>query len=262
MGPNDNSGITGKLGLLIVFSLVFASILCFVPLGVTASTGVRFLHLAPGAGPVEIWIDGQLVKQDLEFRTNTDYVEVTPDQHRIICKTREGPDTVVLNSLFPFRKDKEYTVAVTGGDREDLELIYVIDNCPPTENLSQVTFTNAVPSTSPARLEVKYGPTLYSDLAFRMGGGCRLIPPDKHLFRLTEQGSGELIAEKELNLKPGTRHNIFAIGSEDGQGAEFLVLSKPNKPEETPKIFGIERSVLQLFGAGLIASLVILVIGR
>ena len=258
----DNSGSTGKLGLLILLVLTISFLFCSIPRGVTAATEVRFIHLAPGAGPVEIWIDGQLIKQDLEFKANTDYLDIAPDQHRIICKTREGPNTVVLNSLFPFRKDKEYTVAVTGRERADLELIYVIDNCSPTENLSQVTFTNAVPNTPPSNLEVKYGPSLYEDLAFRMGGGCKLIPPDGYLFRLVEKDSGELIAEKELNLEAGTRYNVFATGTEDGKGAQFLVLSKPNRPEETPKIFGIDRSVLQLFGAGIIASLVILVIGR
>lgn len=255
-------GQTGKLTLFLVALAFFFVIIAFSPTA-SAATGVRFLHLAPDAGPVDIWIDGRLVEQGLKFKGETDYIEINPDRHRIICKTEDGPNTVVLNSLFPFRKDKEYTVALTGSrEDEDLQLVFLIDNCPPTKRLAQVKFTNAVHNTPLANLSIKYGPTLYRGLSFRTGGGCQLIPPDDYLFRLTETETGDLIAEKKLELQAETRHNIFATRSQKDGGVEFLTLTKPNAPEEVPKIFGVERSVLQLLGAGLIASVVILVLGR
>ncbi|MBS3736682.1 MAG: DUF4397 domain-containing protein [Candidatus Bipolaricaulota bacterium] len=256
-------GQPGRLIPFLVVALVlFFAIIAFSPT-TRAATGVRFLHLSPDAGPVDIWIDGRLVEQELTFKEDTDYVEINPDQHRIICKTEDGPDTVVLNSLFPFREDKQYTVALTG-DRmsDDLQLLFVIDNCPPTQRLAQVKFTNAIQNSPQADLSIKYGPVLYSRVSFRTGGGCRLIPPDSYLFSLTESESGDLIAQKELELQAETRYNIFTTRSQEDGGIEFLSLSKPNAPEEVPKIFGVERSVLQLLGAGLIASLVILVLGR
>lgn len=204
-----------------------------------------------------------MVQQGLKFKESTDYVGINPDRHRVISKTKDGPNPVVLNSPFPFRKDMEYTVAVTGNrEDEDLQLIYVIDNCRPTESLAQVKFTNAVGNSPRADLSIKYGPTLYTNLAFRTGGGCQLIPPDNYLFRLTETESGDLITEKKVELKAGTRYNYFATRSQPGGNVELLALTKPNAPEEVPKIFGVERSVLQLLGAGLIASLLILVLGR
>jgi len=263
MEAKDGPGQKGKFRYSLVFALVLFLLLGTTHLGVIAATGVRLFHLAPDVGPVEIWIDGRLIEQDLEFKEHTGYIDITPGQHRVICKTRDGPSTIVLNSPFPYRQDKDYTVALTGNRAgKDLELVYVIDNCPPTEGLAQVKFTNAVPENPPADLSIKFGPTLYSGLAFRTGGGCNLIPPDNYLFRLTETKSGSLIAEKKLELEAGTRYNIFATGLKKREGVEFLTLSKPNAPEEVPKIFGIERSVLQLFGAGIIASLLILVLGR
>lgn len=263
MESREYPGQPGRLILFLVVALVlFFVIIAFSPTS-RAATGVRFLHLSPDAGPVDIWIDGRLVKQDLEFKGETDYIEINPEQHRIICKTKEDPNSVVLNSLFPFREDKEYTVAVTGNrEEDDLQLDFVIDNCPPTQGLAQVKFTNAVHNTPLINLSIKYGPTLYNGLAFRTGGGCRLIPPDSYLFSLTESESGDLIAQKKLELQAETRYNVFATRSQEDGGIEFLSLSKPNAPEEVPKIFGVERSVLQLLGAGLIASLVILVLGR
>lgn len=229
----------------------------------SAIADVRFLHLAPDAGPVNIWIDGRLIEQDLKFKENTGYVELSPGQHRVICKTKAGPNPQVLNSPFPFREDKEYTISVTGNrEAGDFQLVFVIDNCPPARSLAQVKFTNAVQNSPPTDLSIKYGPTLYSDLAFRTSGGCQLIPPDNYLFRLSETESGDLITEKKVELKAGMRYNIFATRSQKGGNTDLISLKKPNAPEEVPKIFGVERSVLQVLGAGLIASLLILALGR
>lgn len=256
-------GQHGKLLLVTVIALVsFLFLIAFTP-NASAAAGVRFLHLAPDAGSFNIWIDGRLIEQDLKFKENTEYVELNPGQHRVICKTNDGPNPQVLNSPFPFREDKEYTVSVTG-NREggDLQLVFVIDNCPPARSLAQVKFTNAVQNSPPADLSIKYGPTLYSDMAFRASGSCQLIPPDNYIFRLSETESGDLIAEKKVELKAGTRHNIFATNSQKGGSTDLISLEKPNAPEEVPKIFGVERSVLQVLGAGLIASLLILALGR
>jgi len=263
MEPNKTPGQNGKSYLLIGIALVLFFIISPFSSRALASTNIRFLHLAPGTGPVEIWIDGRLIKQSLNFREHTNYVEISSEQHRVISKTMNGPNTVVLNSPFPFRENKEYTVLVTGGrKRKDLQLLFTVDNCPPNANLAQIKFINSVQDSPPANVSIKYGPTLYSDLAFRMGGGCRLIPSDNYRFQLVETRTGKLIAEQDIDLKAGTRYNIFATETEEGNDVELLYLTKPNVPEEVPKIFGIERSVLQLLGAGLIASLVILVIGR
>ncbi len=256
-------GQSGKLILFFGIALVVFVLSAIFSLTANAASGVRFLHLAPDAGPVDTWIDGSLVGENLNFEEVTDYVEISSERHRVIYKTKTGPNPIVLNTIFPFRENKEYTVALTGNrEDDDLQLIFVSDNCPPTASLAQVKFTNAVQDSPPADLSVKYGPTLYKRLAFRTAGNCQLVPPGNYLFTLSETESGDLITEKEIELKAETRYNIFATRSQENEDIDLLRLTKPNAPEEVPKIFGVERSVLQLLGAGLIASLVILVLGR
>ena len=234
----------------------------FCTFAAAGQSRVRFLHLASGAGQLEIWVDGRLITGDLDFKQKTDYVDLSSEQHRIICKTKEA-NPVVLNSLYPFRQEMDYTITVTsrGGD-SDLQLNYRIDSCRPSKNLAQVKFTNAVFDSPPTNLSIKYGPTLYREMAFRTSGGCRLLPPGNYLLRLSETATGELIHEEKMEFSAGKRYNIFATKANPESGGQFLAFEQVNTPEETPKIFGVERSVLQLFGAGLIASLVILVLGR
>lgn len=251
-----------KKPLLILALVVF---FFFISTGANAAEGgtrVRIIHLASVPNEVEVWVEGRLIDQDLEFGQDTGYIELTPGDSRVICKTVEDGNSIVLNSLFPFRDSRDYTLALTGEERSDLQLTTTIDSCPPSENLSQLKFTDAITNLPPLDVSIKYGPTLYEKLTFRTSGGCRLVPPDDYVLRFTKSGSGNLVAEKEISLKAGTRYNLFATGDGNGDDIRLFKFEQENKPKREPKILGVERSVLQLLGAGLIASILILVLGQ
>lgn len=244
-------------------ALVFILLTCFCLYGATAAeTRVRILHLAPEAGKIEVWVEGQLIDEDLEFQENTGYLELTPGETRIVCKTTAGEDSVILNSLFPFRAEKDYTITLTGYQKSDLQLMTSIDSCPPSERLAQLKFTYGVPGSPPTDLSIKYGPTLYENMSFRTSGGCRPIPPGDYILEFTKSRTGQPLAEREVTLEEGKRYNLFATGRSQGADLELINFEKANKPEREPRIFGVERSVLQLLGAGLIASVLILVLGQ
>lgn len=249
--------------LFYLFALVLLFLAASCSSGVLAEEArVRVLHLAPEAGEVEVWVEGQLIDEGLEYRQDTGYLKLPAGENRIVCKTVRDEGSIILNSLFPFRADKDYTISLTGHQGSDLQLMTSIDSCPPNESLSQLKFTDAIPNSPAIDVSIKYGPTLYEGMSFRTSGGCQLIPSDDYVFRFTESRTGRLIAEKEITLKEGTRHNLFATDGSEGSSLDVLEFEKDNRPEREPRVLGVERSVLQLLGAGLIASVLILVLGR
>lgn len=256
----------GQISFKKTLALLALVILFFViSHGSIAATGkakVRIIHLATISNKVEIWVEGRLIDQDLKFGQDTGYIELSPGNSRIICKTVEAGNSIVLNSLFPFRKGEDYTLALTGEVKSDLQLTPTIDGCPPSENLSQLKFTDAITNLPPLDVSIKYGPILYEKLTFRTSGGCRLVPPDKYVLKLNKSRTGELVAEKDITLKEGTRYHLFAVRDRDTKDIKLVKFSRENKPEREPKILGVERSVLQLLGAGLITSILILVLGQ
>lgn len=244
-------------------ALVFILLTCLCLSGATAAeTRVRILHLAPEAGKIEVWVEGELIDEDLEFREDTGYLELSPGETRIVCKTTSDQGSVILNSLFPFRKEKDYTITLSGYQASDLQLMTSIDSCPPSERLAQLKFTYAVSGSPPTDLSIKYGPTLYENLSFRTSGGCRTIPPGNYILKFTESRTGQTLAERDVTLEEGKRYNFFATGRSQGEDLELINFEEANKPEREPRILGVERSVLQLLGAGLIASVLILVLGQ
>lgn len=249
-----------RVWLLILVALVSSFLL--LPAHAAGATRVRVLHLAPEAGKVEVWVEGRLINESLGFLEDTGYIELSPGENRIVCKTTGEDDPVILNSQYPLREDKDYTISLTGRESDKLQLTTSIDSCPPQERLAQLNFTDGVPGSPAIDLSIRYGPVLYKGLSFRTSGGCQFIPPDEYVLKFTESRTGRTLAEREITLKEGTRYNLFATGDFQGDDFRLVTFEEENKPEREPQVFGVDRSVLQLLGAGLIASVLILVLGR
>jgi len=230
---------------------------------VCADTSIRVANLIPRGESLEVWLDGGLVSNDLEYKEVTSYISLPAGDHRIIAKRKGIDNPKVLNSKFPLRESKEYTVVLVNDDSgPGLQCSFVIDTCPPSNLLAQVRFTDVVNRSPPIDLSVKYGPILYSNFSFLTTGSCVSIPPGTYTVQLKNTSSGEKLFGKEINFEKGYRYDLLAIGDLSTGSPELISLKRMNKKEEVPKVFGIERSILQLFGAGIIASLLILVLGQ
>jgi len=269
MGPvqmileNRSGQIFNCTGGFFWFALVCFLLFIFPANTAHGASAVRILHLAPDVGGMEVWIDGRRVATELGYTQTISYKELSPGYHRIIAKTRGDENSVVLNSRYPFRDEKEYTgLITTGGGKEDLELSISIDNCPASANIARVRFTDALANSPPVDLSVRYGPTLFSNFTFRTSSSCIPVPGGRYTLVVTKTGTPEVVFSTEMTFDPGYRYDLFLFGDLNDGEIELLSLKRTNLPDEVPKIFGVERSVVQLLGAGIIASLLILLLGQ
>lgn len=220
------------------------------------------INLAPGE-TIEVWVDGRLVDGELEYLEFSDYLDNPPGNHRVVAKQRGVLDPDVLNTLYPLREDLEYTVAFSDTKlNSGLELSFLIDNCPLSEHLAQVRFTDLLLNSPPMDVSIQYGPTLYENFSYMTSSNCVSVPPDDYTLIFSRSGTGGALFTKEVTFEEGYRYNLFLAGDLAKESTKLKSLTQVNKPEEVPKIFGVERSVLQLLGAGIIASLVILLVAQ
>ncbi len=248
-------------GIIQIFGC-FVLICYLVSLPAYGLSSIRVLNLLPDRS-LEVWIDGRLVDSELDYLESSSYLSKSPGDHRVVAKPRNVDNPEVVNSKYPLRDEKEYTVIFTREEQDrGLESLFLIDNCPLSGNMAQIKFTDALIGSPPLDVSIKYGPTLYKNFSYLTNGGCVSVPPNEYTLVFTDSSSGERIFSKKLTLEGGYRYNLF-LGGNLSEGTTLLhTLQSENKPEEAPKVFGIERSVLQLFGAGLIASLVILLLAQ
>ncbi|WP_195250899.1 DUF4397 domain-containing protein [Romboutsia sp. 1001713B170207_170306_H8] len=88
---------------------------------------VRAIHLSPNAPEVDIYVNGNEMFSDVEFREATDYIDVNYGEYRIEVKVA-NTDNIVLSSNVNLKDRKVYSLYVLG-DVPNLTLVQSLDGC-------------------------------------------------------------------------------------------------------------------------------------
>lgn len=241
----------------------FLVLLCYLAaFHAYGDSSIRVLNLVPDSS-LEVWIDGRIVDDELNYLESSEYLSKQPGDHRVVAKPTGVDDPQVLNARYPLRDEMEYTVMVTRGESgQGLDCSFLIDDCPLSESLAQIKFTDSLIGSPPLDVSIKYGPKLYENFSYLTSGSCVSVPPAQYTLVFTKTSTGEKVFTEEVSLEGGYRYNLFLTGNLSQGSTQLHSLKAENKPEEEPKVFGVERSVLQLFGAGIITSLLILILAQ
>jgi hypothetical protein len=92
-------------------------------------TKVRFLHLSPTAPKVDIAVKkGDVIFSDLEFRSVTNYLPLTPMTVDLEIRLAGTKDVVLPINRVNVKPDLAYTIAVVGlpGETPRLEAIFLV----------------------------------------------------------------------------------------------------------------------------------------
>lgn len=92
-------------------------------------TKVRFLHLSPSAPKVDIAVKkGDVIFFDLDFRSVTDYLPLTPMTVDLEIRLAGTKDVVLPINRVNVKPDLAYTIAVVGlpGETPNLEAIFLV----------------------------------------------------------------------------------------------------------------------------------------
>lgn len=95
----------------------------------SGETKVRFLHLSPTAPKVDIAVKkGDVIFSNLEFRSVTDYLPLTPMTVDLEIRLAGTKDVVLPINKVNVKPDLAYTIAVVGlpGEPPNLEAIFLV----------------------------------------------------------------------------------------------------------------------------------------
>lgn len=75
---------------------------------------VRIIHGSPDAPAVDIWVDGKVAVEHLEFPNDTGYVELPAGRHKVAV-SKAGTENIVLGPMDAELAEREnYTVIALG----------------------------------------------------------------------------------------------------------------------------------------------------
>jgi hypothetical protein len=183
---------------------------------------VRFAHVSPDAGPVDVYVDGQAVAQNISYGTATDFVTVSDSDHQIqVVPTGKTTDDALLDDSFGFGTGQAYQISVLGlhaddnisGDdlslkRNDVDLATL----PPQQ--FRVRFIQAIPEQKNVTVESGDGTKLLDNADFGDASDYTVVNAGTLDLSVTDKDGNSLIDAKGQEFQEGITYDVFIVGQQ------------------------------------------------
>jgi hypothetical protein len=207
--------------------------------GTPSDACVRFIHVSPDAGPVDILVDGQIVVKNASYGAVTRFTPISAADHKVqVFPAGQDTGSALLDQTFTFTAGQAYQFSVlgfhsqrTGGD-QGLRLHQdQIDLTPLPAGQARVRLVHAVPGGGAATVKTAQGTTLIDSTSFDNASDYVVVDAGSYdlTVKLAQSGDQNPITldAKGTQFKEGTVYDLFVIGRPDANSVQVLVLTAP-----------------------------------
>ncbi|GAB3030959.1 hypothetical protein GCM10025298_19680 [Natronobiforma cellulositropha] len=207
-----------------------------------AGIQTRSAHLSPDAPNVDVYVDGELVREDLAYRTVTPYRDLEPGTYQIqVVPTGDDPAEAVLEETVEI-EEGDSTLAAIGevaAENQPLEALFLDDdNSPVDAGTARVRVVHAAPDAPAVDVVVdETGDALFENVAFGESGYVE-VPEGEYTLVIYPAGDRETsVFEIDVSLAGGTVYSAFAIGYLEPENAPAdepfeILLTEDSLPDE------------------------------
>jgi len=231
MSSNATHGQTvSRLLTLVVATAVLAS-MAVAGAGVAAAqddqsdADLRVVHAVPDAPAVDVYVDGELAFEDVDFGNATDYQSVPTGTQTVTVTPADEADTVVFEGEVDVESGQA-TVAVGGeltDDGEELRVLALTDDADPAENESAVRLAHLAPDAPTVDVTVaESGDVLFDDVDFGNATEYETVPAGDYTLEVrnaTDDDDGEVVATIDVTVEDGDAYTAVATGYLDTEDA-------------------------------------------
>jgi hypothetical protein len=171
---------------------------------------VRIFHASPGAGIVDVFMDGTKILSNFQYGTLTGYTPVVAGAHKVqIAAIGTGVNAAVLTQDLSLQAGMAYTVVALGSRTVGLSLHVFADDNRIAGNRARVRIYNLSPEAGVVNISTG-GQRLIAGLSYAQASNYIGIPPGAYTFDVmaTQGGKGSSVSAR---LKPWTVTSIFVI---------------------------------------------------
>ncbi|NGM70353.1 DUF4397 domain-containing protein [Natronolimnobius sp. AArcel1] len=206
----------------------------------------RVAHLSPDAPDIDIYVDGEQVREGIPYGTVTDYRDLPPGTYTIqVVPAGEDPADAVLEETVEV-DDEDPTVdgllAVIGevaAENQPLEALFLDDdNSPVDPSTARVRVLHASPDAPAVDVVAgENGDALFENVGFGESGYVE-VPEGEYTLDIYPAGDRETsVFEVDVSLAGGTVYSAFAIGYLEPEGAPAdepfeILLTEDSLPDE------------------------------
>jgi len=186
---------------------------------------VRVIHAAPDAPAVDVYVDDELVYEDVEFGEESDYQAVPEGNQTITVTPANDSETVVFEEEIAVESGQT-TVAVGGElaeDGEDLRVVGLTDDAELAENESAVRLAHLAPDAPAVDVTVnETGDVLFDDIEFGNATEYETVPAGEYELEVrnaTDSDDGEVVGTVNVTVENETAYTAVATGYLDTEEA-------------------------------------------
>jgi len=182
---------------------------------------VRFFNGALGLDTADIFINGELVAQDLRHGAFSAFRKAKPGAYRLDIRLGGGGSDVVFSDLVSFMEDVAYTVALSD-DAEHLSLAVLPLDLRQDVRLPNIRFANVMPYDTVIDIDIN-GQRAVAGLMYRELSDNIEIMPQNHYITVYDADSQKIL-EDGFTIEAGKKYLGIIAGS-------------MNEPVNPPELF-------------------------
>ncbi|MBI1729119.1 DUF4397 domain-containing protein [Candidatus Acetothermia bacterium] len=181
-------GFVSILGVLLV--LLVVSPLAFSQ----DSAGVRLINLSPDTKQVDLWVDGALTREFLQYSVASDYINLSGGTHQIQVHAARG-ESVLAQLQVEVSVAAKYTIGLTGlSAQNNLKLFSLADDQSSSFVYAKVRFVNATPGMPAVDIAIADSRTvLVSNLGYQQSSPYVQVQPGVYDLEVRAAGTTNVL---------------------------------------------------------------------
>ncbi|MDQ2052683.1 DUF4397 domain-containing protein [Natronolimnohabitans sp. A-GB9] len=188
----------------------------------------RVAHLSPDAPNVDIYVDGERVREGIPYGTVTDYRDLAPGTYTIqVVPAGDDPaeavleETVEAGDVDPTIDGLLAVIGEVAAENQPLEALFLDDdNSPVDPGTARIRVLHASPDAPAVDVVAgENGDALFENVAFGESGYTE-VPEGEYPLVIYPAGDRETsVFDVDVSLAGGTVYSAFAIGYLDPENA-------------------------------------------
>jgi hypothetical protein len=222
----------------------------------TINSFLEVLHALPGAGEVDVYINEELLEENLAYKGMSRFLPIGPGNNRIQVFAASSKTNPILDTEVELPPSSVITLAIIGmvSEAEVLPILQPVNDINPRE--VEIRFVHLSPDAPTLNLVLNDN-SVFSSVGYKQVTDYSVIAPGEHNVQLRPSDDLDIIlAENNLVFSAGKAYTIYGVGLNDGtpgleiiyfeDGPPVLENKAVPKKELPPKVSSRNKSSVKI----------------
>ncbi len=203
-------------------------------IGTEGDACVNIIHASPDAPGVDVYVNGELALENLEFGAASGWVALPAGEHQVqVTATGGAADDAVIDAMVELEAGAAYEVTAVGLLADIAPVIYQTDLSELGEDEARIKVVHASPDVAGVDVAVTGGDVLIENLEFPAASEALVVPAGTYDLEVRPSGTEDVaLPLPGVVLEAGMVYTVYAIGqAADGTLTVLVVTSTTVAPD-------------------------------